>query len=140
MIYVFDTDHLSLNQRFDPSVTARLTHFDYREHQLLTTVINHQEQIAGRFEQIHRAKDSVALVEAYRLFKATIDYFKPWQFLDYDDRAEHHFQSARKSGIRIGTMDLRIAAICIVNNAILITRNRKDFQQVPDLKFEDWSV
>jgi predicted RNase H-like HicB family nuclease len=46
-----------------------------------------------------------------------------------DDRAEQHFQSARKSGIRIGTMDLRIASICIVNNAILVTRNRKNFQQ-----------
>jgi tRNA(fMet)-specific endonuclease VapC len=140
MIYVFDTDHLSLNQRFDPRVTVCLKRFDYREHKLLTTVISHQEQMAGRFEQIHRAKDSVALVEAYRLFKTTIDYFKPWQFLDFDDQAERHFQSARKSSIRIGTMDLRIASICIVNNAILVTRNRKDFQQVPDLKFEDWSV
>jgi tRNA(fMet)-specific endonuclease VapC len=140
MIYVFDTDHLSLNQRFDPSVTARLTRLDYREHKLLTTVISHQEQMVGRFEQIHRAKDSVALVEAYRLFKTTIDYFKPWQFLDFDDRAELHFQAARKSGIRIGTMDLRIASICIAHSAILVTRNRKDFQQVPDLKFEDWSV
>lgn len=140
MIYVFDTDHLSLNQRFDPRVTACLKRFDYREHKLLTTVISHQEQMVGRFEQINRAKDSIALVEAYRLFRTTIDYFKPWKFLDYDDRAEQHFQSARKSGIRIGTMDLRIAAICIIHNAILVTRNRKDFQQVPDLKFEDWSV
>ncbi len=140
MIYVFDTDHLSLNQRFDPQVTARLNRFNYRQHLLVTTVISHQEQIAGRFEQIHRAKGAIALVEAYRLFKVTIDYFKPWQFLDYDDRAEQHFQSARRSGIRIGTMDLRIASIWMVHNAILVTRNRKDFQQVLGLKFEDWSV
>jgi tRNA(fMet)-specific endonuclease VapC len=140
MLYVFDTDHLSLSQRCDPVVGNRLLNFDDDENTLVTTAINLQEQISGRFEQIQRAKTPVALVRAYQLFSQTIDYFKPWQFLDYDDRAEQHFQSARKSGIRIGTMDLRIASICIVNDAILVTRNRKDFQQVPDLKFEDWSA
>jgi tRNA(fMet)-specific endonuclease VapC len=82
----------------------------------------------------------VALVRACQLFSQTIDDFKPWQFLDYDDRAELYFQSARKSGIRIGTMDLRIASICLVHNAPLVTRHRKDFQQVPGLKFADWSA
>ncbi len=140
MIYVFDTDHLSLSQRCNPVVGDCILNFNDAQNQLLTTVINFQEQISGRFEQIQRAKNSVALVQAYELFNQTIDYFKPWQFLDYDDRAERYFQSARKSGIRIGTMDLRIAAICMTRDAILVTRNQKDFQQVPDLKFEDWSV
>jgi tRNA(fMet)-specific endonuclease VapC len=140
MIYVFDTDHLSLSQRCDPVVGNRILNFDDVQNTLVTTVVNYQEQISGRFEQIQRSKNSAALVRAYQLFNQTIDYFKPWQFLDYDDRAEQHFQAARKSGIRIGTMDLRIAAICIVHDAILVTRNRKDFQQVPGLKFEDWSV
>lgn len=140
MIYVFDTDHLSLSQRCDPIVGSRILNFDDERNRLVTTVISFQEQISGRFEQIQRAKNSVALLRAYQLFNQTIGYFKPWQFLEYDDRSEAHFQRARKSGIRIGTMDLRIAAICIAHDATLVTRNRKDFQQVPDLKFEDWSV
>lgn len=38
----------------------------------------------------------------------------------------------------IGTMDLRIAAIAIANEATLLSRNLKDFARVPDLKVEDW--
>ncbi len=50
------------------------------------------------------------------------------------------FRQFRQKGIRIGTQDLRIASIAIVHSSIVITRNRKDFEQVPDLTIEDWST
>lgn len=42
--------------------------------------------------------------------------------------------------VRIGTQDLRIASIAIANNAILVTRNQRDFSRVPGLQFEDWTL
>lgn len=36
-------------------------------------------------------------------------------------------------------MDLKIAAICLVQQALLFSGNRKDFEQVPGLRVETWA-
>lgn len=36
-------------------------------------------------------------------------------------------------------MDLKIAAIAIAKKAILLTRNLSDFQNISNLKVEDWT-
>jgi tRNA(fMet)-specific endonuclease VapC len=140
MRYIFDTDHLTLYQHSHPILGGRVQSLDYRIDQLATTAINYQEQISGRFEQVRQAKNSTAIVKAYQFLQDTIGFFEDWEILPYNDRAEAHFKAARKAGVRIGTMDLRIASIALSLNATVVTRNRKDFQQVPQLKFEDWLV
>ena len=42
--------------------------------------------------------------------------------------------------IRIGTMDLRIAAITFAHDALLLSKNLTDFRKVPGLHVEDWTV
>jgi len=35
-------------------------------------------------------------------------------------------------------MDLKIASIALVNNALLVTSNLRDFALVPELRYENW--
>ncbi|HLN27842.1 MAG TPA: hypothetical protein VK395_08865 [Gemmataceae bacterium] len=40
--------------------------------------------------------------------------------------------------IGMGTMDLKIAAVALVNNALLLSANLRDFRRVPGLRTENW--
>jgi len=41
-------------------------------------------------------------------------------------------------GKTIGFVDSQIASIALANNLILVTRNIKDFENIEDLKLENW--
>jgi predicted nucleic acid-binding protein len=58
----------------------------------------------------------------------------------FDERAATEFQRLRRSRLRIGTMDLKIAAIVLAHDATLLSRNLSDFRKVPGLKVEDWTL
>ena len=58
--------------------------------------------------------------------------------LPFDDVAADRFQSLRAQRIRIGTMDLKIASIVLVQDATLLSSNLRDFRQVPGLRVEHW--
>lgn len=46
----------------------------------------------------------------------------------------------RAQKIKVGTQDLRIVAIALSQNATVITRNKRDFERIPALNIEDWSL
>ena len=50
------------------------------------------------------------------------------------------FDVLRQQHPRRGRMDLRIAAIALTSQAILVTRNLSDFEDIQDLVTEDWSI
>jgi tRNA(fMet)-specific endonuclease VapC len=59
--------------------------------------------------------------------------------LPFNAVAAQQFENLVKQRCRIGTMDLRIAAITLAHDATLLSRNLKDFRKVPGLKVEDWT-
>ncbi len=138
-LYVLDTDHISLQQRAHPTVLQRLQALGDAD-SVAVTVITVEEQIRGRLEIIRRHSVSPPQVAAYVAFQQTLRYFAAWQVLDFTQVVFEQFSALRQQRIRIGAQDLRIAAITLANAATLVTRNTRDFSQVPDLVIEDWSA
>lgn len=50
------------------------------------------------------------------------------------------YKEMKRQKIRIGTQDLKIASIVLSQQGILVTRNRKDFEKIPNLLIEDWTI
>lgn len=72
--------------------------------------------------------------------RSLLDDFVVRPILDFDAAAAGEYQSLSEARLRVGTMDLRIAAIALAHNALLVSRNLADFQRVPGLKVEDWTA
>ena len=136
-LYIFDTDHLSLYGRANPYLISRL---QATQIQLKTTVINVEEQLRGRLAQISEIKDGENQSGAYQLLTDTILMLSEFDVLQYDAKAREIYQSLKAKRIRVGTQDMRIASIVIAYNGILLTRNRRDFEKIPNLMIEDWTV
>lgn len=80
----------------------------------------------------------LSLERAYSLFEVSLEGIEGYQMLAYSADADSLYKKW-KSNIRIGSQDLRIAAICVAHGAKLVTRNARDFALVPGLDLEIWN-
>jgi len=138
--YILDTDCFSLWRKNDPMIVQRVK---LNAENLAVTIVTVEEGIRGRFKVIKDASQpsqADKLVWAYTKLWDTLDDFKNLNILKFDQNAFTIYTEFRRQRIRIGTQHLRIAAIVLANNAILVTRNNQDFSQVPDLVQEDWTI
>ncbi len=138
---ILDTDMLSLLEQANSSALAlqmRLDQID--DDEIVTSVITYEEQMRGWLAKSARADTTEKMLVVYERMQRHLQTFRDLTVLPFDIEAAHQFGKLRQARIRIGTMDLKIAAICLASDATLLTRNFKDFGQVPGLKFEDWSV
>lgn len=63
-----------------------------------------------------------------------------WRILPYTESAIARVAGLKALRLNVRLMDLRIAAVALENQAVVVTRNRRDFGRVPGLGVEDWSV
>lgn len=137
-VYILDTDHVSLFQYQHPLVTQRI--YSTAPNAIAVTIVTLEEQLYGRLNRIRRAKTLEALVSAYAKLRATWDFLNTVNLLDFTEEAYAHYTNLIRQKIRIGTQDLRIAAIALSVEGIVVTRNQKDFGKVPDLRLQDWTI
>jgi tRNA(fMet)-specific endonuclease VapC len=136
-LYVLDTDHLSLYRYGHPEVSAHIeaTPAD----QLAVTIITIEEQLRAWYTQVRRARDMDRLARAYQGLFEVAETSKYIRVLPFTSHAVERYLDLRSQLPRLGKMDLAIAAIALEYDGIVVTRNRRDFEQVPDLQLEDWS-
>ena len=139
---VLDTDHLSLmewNQCLArKTLLQRLSAVSPDE--VFTTVVTYEEQTRGWMAYAARARTTSQQIDMYRKLERHLDLYRRVWVLGFDERAGTEFDRLRAARLRVGTMDLRIAAIALAHRATVLTRNLKDFNRVPDLQVEDWTV
>lgn len=135
--YILDTDHVSLYQRRHPQVVARVLATAPAD--LAVTTITLGEQVQGRLAVIRQARSQPDAARGYLRLRETVAFYQTIQLIDYTTSAVDHFEELRRQGIRIGTQDLRIAVIALAEGSILVSRNTRDFAQVPGLTLEDWA-
>ncbi len=138
---LLDTDHLTVLKYAGSERAARLNERLRAlppEEVVAVSIISVEEQMRGWLAAIARERQAGRQVAGYRELARLFDYFRAFTVLPFDERAAEQFENLRAAKLRLGTMDLKIAAIALVNQALLLSANRRDFEQVPGLRVENW--
>jgi tRNA(fMet)-specific endonuclease VapC len=140
---ILDTDVFSLMELPDSPeyirLRARIAQLDPPE-PATTTVITYEEQSRGRLASVNAARGPRQLVQAYAHLRQHVLNYRKIPITQFDDAAEDVAAQLQKSKLRLGTLDIRIAAIALTHNALLLSRNLRDFRRVPHLRVEDWTL
>jgi tRNA(fMet)-specific endonuclease VapC len=134
---LLDTDHLTVLQTPDADRRPRLvSRLALASEPVGTTIVNVEEQMRGWLASIAKERQAARQVRSYARLAGLFAFFADYEIAAFDPRAAALFDTY--GGIRIGASDRKIAAIAVVNNALLLTANRRDFEQVPGLRFDNW--
>ncbi len=137
--YILDTDIAGFVQQAHPTVLQHL-HALSSADVVATTIITIEEDIGGWLPACRRARGGVARVQAYARLQKALLFYQRVAWLPFNDAAATLFDQLRAQKLRLGTNDLCIAAIALSVGGVLVTRNSKDFQRIPGLVVEDWTI
>jgi len=136
---LLDTDHLTVLQIGKGERYQRLIlRLAQSLKPLAMTIVNVEEQMRGWLASIAKERRPERQVRAYLQLADLFARFARFDISHFDESAAHIFLSLKTGRGHIGNQDLKIAAIALANDALLLTANRQDFEQVPGLRFENW--
>lgn len=93
-----------------------------------------EEQLRGWLAEIAARSDPMRQVGAYHRLVDFVRFFAAWHIVPFDESAARFSILLRKQRPRMASMDLKIAATALANDALLLTANTKDFAQTPGLR------
>ena len=138
MVVVLDTNHFTALVAGGPLSLGLSHRATERDTDLFTTIVTAQEVMQGWLAALNRERAGSDQLTAYRRFHRALKDLQKITVLPFDQEGAGVFHRLQSQRIRIGTMDLKIASICIAHDATLLTRNLVDFEKVPGLRVENW--
>ncbi len=137
-LFILDTDTFSDYQRLHPLVMQNI--LSHLTHRLAISIITVEEQTCGWQTFLNRAKTDVQKSIAYEKWANAVEFISGWDVLPFTLDAIYRYENLLRAKLNVRAYDLRIAAIALETNGILVTHNLRDFQRVPGLTCVDWSV
>jgi tRNA(fMet)-specific endonuclease VapC len=101
-------------------------------------IVTIEERMRGWLAVIAKEKQAKRQVLAYRELARLFEFYQEFEIVPFDEAAARRFEDLRIQRLRLGTMDLKLAATALVNDALLLSANRRDFERVPGLRVENW--
>ena len=125
-----DTDFLIDLSNREEKALAKLKEIRAEGDTIYTTTISMGEYYTGAY----RSRDRETRVAKAREFLKAFAPMTP----DYESARLWGQLSAELKSNTIGDLDLLIASIALSNKQVLVTRNKKHFERVPELEVEGW--
>ena len=120
MMLVLDTDHLSEFQKGTSAEAIRLrTRLAQSAEPYATTILSVEEIMRGWMAAVRRTSDPHGQIKVYFKLQQLFRFFATWHVLAWNESAADEFCALKQAKIRVGTMDLMIASICLANGEIL---------------------
>ena len=112
--FILDTDTITLLKQGHSRVSDRT--LAQPAGSVITTVITVEEQLSGWYTAIRKAKSPQLLSDGYAELAEAVGYLGHFIILGFS-----------------------VAAIALINDDIVVTRNVSDFEQIPDVRVENWA-
>lgn len=141
MLYMLDTNILTDLLKNHPKLLARVRSLEAGESMVISNIAWY-EVVRGRVSAILTAEDGERLLLAQSRLDHDLRLLKEFPEFGITTTAAQHFEKLLKDKKcrKIRRPDLLIACIALAHKAVLVTRNVKDFANVPGLTLQNWFV
>ena len=139
MLHLLDTNVASELLKNNPRIVARLESLDGGDDAVLP-IVAWLEIVRGRTASLFAAADEKELLVAQSRLDRDIEAMEKTPLLPVNAEAAGHFRTLldHKKCRKMRRADLLIACIALAQRAVHVTRNVKDFANVPGLRIQNW--
>jgi tRNA(fMet)-specific endonuclease VapC len=140
VLFLLDTDIASHVSYENERVLRRVAAVSPDD--IALSLVTRIEMLRGRIDAILKAATADELIRATHGLARTELFLDQFRIVSIDEKAAEAFEqlSAIKKLNKMDRGDKLQAAIALANGARLVTRNTKDYANVPGLKVENWAA